>query len=641
MLRTETIRSALALGLVLAVATALLLVRPASEQINLREGDEIFFLEVALAMADHQDSWLWPNAAATGMDKPPGYLALVATSFSTLGVSTWSARLPSALMIVLAALLVALAGLRLGGPLLALLAGLALLTPPMLYAPRGALTAVTEPALVAAMAAVLVLALRIIAPAPDSERPRWPAIGLGAVLGWMTLLKTAIVILPLAGLGAAVALVSKDERRRLLRAAPWMALALVLTASAWPVTLLVAGEAEYLSGVWLAGGLAKIGAVIGGGGREPLYLLHYTASGLGSVLPVAAVALIWSVLPGRPTTRGARRLAACFVVTTLTLFSVTATQWPWYAVPAFPGLALLVGLAFAEAGQRPKGGLVAVLGAAVALGLLLHQPWIRAFDLLHPEVALLEIPFEPKPGPLLAAWPIGALGLGLALPLVLATTWSRLGAAARHGVAAALLLTVCATSLGNLVRLQWFPEVRAIEPLLTLVDFALAKEARGGEMDTGLNDGYFRFQLAALERQRPEERVRIHVVATDPGGDSPLVVERARPVPPRDEREEFPGTPMELRDGVHFADLEVALAPDEPLLLRLRRTDGGALEAADCLRLIRLGGREPVELTLRFGRLVPDAVPPGVSAEVFCVADRPHYRGRVGPLDEEEAQRSQ
>lgn len=633
----RTLAGALSVGVVLAVATSLFLIRPPWEQVNLREGDELWFLNIGLALADGQDAWLWPNDADTGMDKPPGFLALVGASFVAWGHTTWAGRFPSALMMVLAALLVALAARRLSGPLLALLAGLALLTPPYLYAPRGAWAAVTEPALVAAMAAVLAIALRLLEPGKAPLRPRlWGGL-LGVVLGWMTLLKTAIVLLPLAGLGAAVAVVGRQGRCRLLRAAPWTLLSLVLAAGAWPALLLMKGKGEYLDGIWFSGGLAKIGDVIGGSSREPLYLITHTASGLGSLLPVAVVALGVALLPGDLATRGARRLAAAFVAVTLLLFSLTATQWPWYSVPALPFLALLVGLAAVEAARRPHPWLVAVLAAAVAAGLLFHQPWVRSIDLVNPEVGLLEVPFMVEPAGLLARRPVRAVLLGLALPVGFLLGWSRLGSTARAGLAAALVLSITATSAVNLMRIQWFPEVRPDSPLLTLVDLALAKEARGGEEDWGLNDGYYRFQLATLEHARTEPARRIRVQAVDPGSSAALILERARPVQPREDRPEFPGEPMELRGAAHVVEFEVELGPDEPLLLRLRRAGenggSGTLEAVDCLRLFRLDGTEPVDLTLRFGALLPDAVPAGVQAEVFCGATRPHYRARPSSSD--------
>jgi len=619
-------------GVVVAVAASLFLVRPPWEQVNLREGDELWFLNIGLALADGQDSWLWPNGADTGMDKPPGFLALIGASFFTLGHSTGAGRFPSAFMMVLAALLVALAARRLGGPLLALVSGLALLTPPYLYAPRGAWAAVTEPALVAAMAAVLAITLRLIDPKASPPRPRrWGGL-LGVVLGWMTLLKTAVVLLPLAGLGASVLVVGAQARRRLVRAAPWTVFSLLLSGGLWPLILLIRGKGEYLSGVWFSGGLAKIGDVIGGSSREPLYTLTYTASGLGSMLPVAVLALCVALLPGDPTTRAARRMAAAFVSMTLLLFSFTATQWPWYSVPALPFLALLVGFVSVEAARRPGPELVAVLGAAVAGGLLFQQPWIRSIDLLHPEVGLLEIPFVIESSRLLTRHPVAGVLLGLALPGSLLIGWSRLGVALRVWISAALVLSITATSVANLIRIQWFPEVRPDTPFLTLVDLALAKEARGGEEDWGLNDGYFRFHLATLEAARTEPARVVRVEALDPGSSGVLLLERARPVQPREDRPEFPGKQMESKGGLHFAQLEVKLGPDEPLLLRLRRVGAGQggeeLEAPDCLRLFRFDDTEPVTLTLRFGALVPDALPAGVHGGVFCGAARPHYRVR-------------
>ncbi len=625
-------RSWLAIGLVLAAAGALFLIRPDSEQINLREGDEIWFLEVALEMAQGRDSWLWPNTADAGMDKPPGFLALIATSFAALGPSVHAGRLPSALMVILAALGVALAGRRVGGPLTAALAGLTLLVPPMLYLPRSGLAAVTEPALVATMAAVLALSVAI---AGDAARVRTRGMALGAVLGAMTLLKTAIVILPVACLAASVGLVGAPARGRLLRAAPWAASALVLTGAVWPIASLVAGRGDYLAGVWLAGGLAKIGEVVGGGSREPGYLLKYTASGLGPLLPTAGLACLASLVPGDPATRPARRLALCFVLGTVGLFSITATQWPWYSVPAFPALALLVGVVAVGAAGRPSPWLPALLAAAVAFGLLLHQPWVQAFDALHPEVGMLEIPFQPRPAHLLTRHPVWGAALGGALPVAVGLGWGRLGPAARGAVTAALLGSLVLTSAANVVRMLWFPEVRPDPPLLTMVDLALAKEARGGAEDHGLNGGYLRLHLAMLEAARPREPRTIRVRASDPGHDEGLVLERARPVQLFEERSDFPGEPMTRRGGAWETTLQVPLGPDEPLMLRLRRGDDGRgrLEAPDCLRLLTLPAAGEVTLDLTYGQLVPQSLPPGVGASVFCGAARPHFRGRATPRD--------
>ncbi len=625
--RGDSIRGALAVATVILVAAGMFLVRPPWEQLSLREADEVWFLMTALGMADGQESWLWPNLADPGMDKPPGFLALIAASFRVFGVSVAAGRLPSSLMMILAALCTALAGRRVAGNRGALLAGITLLAPPFLYAPRGAWNAVTEPALVAAMAIVLWIAVHILEPGTGPERPRRWGLWLGAVLGWTTLLKTLIVLLPCAALVTSLAVVGPTGRRRLLAAAPWAVLGLLVSGAAWPIAVWAGGQSDYLARIWLSGGVSKIGTVVGGGRRELGYLLTYAGSGLGSLLPVAVVTVALAILPGRPEPRPARRLALTFILVNLTLFSATATQWPWYAHPALPALALLLGLAFAEASRRDQDLTAGLLALAVAVGLLIQQPWVRALDLMHPEVGLLEIPFLPEPAPLLAAYPTAAL-LGAALPLVVFAGWRVLAEPARASIAAALLLTLCATSLANLVRLQWFPEHRPKEPLLGLVDLALAKEARGGEEDWGLNGQYVRFYDASLARSRSELPTRVTVVADDPGSKFPLQVEVARPVPPRDPRPDFPHTRMAREGALHRAEFDVALGPDEPLLLRLRRLDNagtGTLESADCVRVLRLANRRALQLRLTVGRLVPQSLPEGVEAEVFCAAARPHY----------------
>ena len=622
-------RTAAAVGVVVLVAAGMFLVRPPWEQLSLREADEVWFLTTALGMAEGREAWLWPNLADPGMDKPPGFLALIAASFRVFGVSVAAGRLPSSVMMVLAALLTALAGRRAAGPMGALLAGLALLTPPFLYAPRGAWNAVTEPALVAAMAAALWITLRIAEPRGLPDRSRAWGLALGVVLGWMTLLKTLIVLLPCAALVGSLLVVGRDSRHRLLRAAPLTAAALLVTAGAWPVVLLAAGKEEYLSGIWLAGGIAKIGAVVGGGRREPGYLLTYAGSGLGSLLPVALAATALALLPGRSESRAARRLALTFLLTNLVLFSVTATQWPWYAHPALPALALLVAAAFHDAARAEGGLAAAVLASSVAVGLLVQQPWVRALDLMHPEVGLLEIPFLPEPAHLLAQQPVLGGLLGLALPVAVLVGWRRLPEGARAGVATTMLLAVSATSLANLARIQWVPEHRPVEPLLGLVDLALAKEARGGEEDWGLNEAYFRFYDAVYESARPNEPTLVTIVARDPTETSPLRLEWARPVPPRDERRDFPDKSFErLGPREHRVELDTRLGPYEPLLLRLRRDDTagpGNLESRDCLRVFHLGGAKEVTLNLTVGQLRPTNLPRGVTSEVFCGAARPHY----------------
>ena len=609
-----------ALGALAVVATAagvLVLVRPPWEAINLREADELWFIETALQMARGQTPWLFP-AEGAGMDKPPGFLWLIAASLKALGPTVYAARLPSALAVVLAALVTARIGQRTGGATAAVTAGLGLLAMPMLFLPRAGWTAVQEPALVAVMAIVLALGVSLIS--QREPRPR-TAIALGAAIGVITLLKTAIAILPVACVVVGAVLAGRRDLLRGLLVPAGVTAAVV--ALAWPLACLLTGRADYLGDIWLTGGLAKIGRVIGGSGRPPLYLLRHTAAGLGAALPVVAVGLALAARAGPEETRAARRFALGVVLTNMTLFSLTSTQWPWYSVTCFPAAALCLGLAVRDAARSITAGPPAALLGGALLGLLGKQPWIRDVDLFEPDLMMLELPFMPRAGALLEASPVGALVLAIAALALTASRWPRLALPARTTVLVAAVGMVAATSGASLLRMQWTPDRRPAPPMLTLGELALAKEARGGAEDLALNSGWIRFHIDAQEARRPAEITPLTVRILGPDA-AQWAVERFRPVPPLDEREAF--QQVDGADGGHTVPLR--LGPGEPLLYRLSRP-GSPGEGLDCLRVLHLApGAGAQEVTVRPKRLLPLSASAGLRASVHCGAERPGFPTR-------------
>lgn len=300
--------------------------------------DEPYFAEGAREMVvDGQ--WAVPhvNGVVTS-DKPPLFFWLIALFSLPLGnVSSWTARLPSALAALGTVALTMRLGARFFGPRSAALAGAVLATSYLFW--EKARWSQTD-ALLCFLIWVALAAFATFRAGDAAERSRGTAAG---VLFWLAAALAVLVKGPvgfLLPLGIALVTLATDrDLGRWRRFAPvWGPLVFAGVLGAWIALVTLAGPAEY--SVWGALRDHFINRGIHGmhHRQPPWYFLE--------VLP--AMLMPWTALvPGALVLAWRRRqaadrfllVAALFVVA---FFSISTEKRELYSLPAFPAFALLV-----------------------------------------------------------------------------------------------------------------------------------------------------------------------------------------------------------------------------------------------------------------------------------------------------------
>ena len=308
----------------------------------LYDWDEAWYGQVAKEMI-RSGNWMtltWRGAPF--FDKPPLGIWAIALSFKLFGRSEWAARLPSALAGILTILVVYWIGQQLfkrERP--ALLSALVLLTTlPYVKAARMAM-------LDAPM--TLAFSLGIACYLAAHQDRRWGiGVGLSTALVWM--IKGPLAILMLLVLGA----FSLWEKRGEVWRSPWW----------WGGLLLGTGFAfPWYWSEWHQFGMTFLRSHFGvhilgrataamDGHAAPLtfYLVQLAAIDHPWFLPlIGAFVLAW-----RRRNETAARLALSWSLIVFGAFSLAATKLPWYVVPAYPGMALLVGGYLDDLLKRPR-----------------------------------------------------------------------------------------------------------------------------------------------------------------------------------------------------------------------------------------------------------------------------------------------
>jgi len=315
-------------------------------------------------------------------NKPPAGFWAMAASFEVFGVSTWSARLPSALSGAFVCGVVAWATQRAYGRTSGLLAGAALAITPA-WMEVAAEARLETPALAAGLLGVL-LCVRTrergdsrspegatgaaeAALAQNPFRSGWQVALAGLSFGVAALVKGPVVLPPLA-LG--VALLRSNFARLAL-----LGIAGLVTAS-WPLMLhFVGGE------IWTRAASSELRAHIGPSGRDPVALLR----ALFRALFVAGAPLSWLVLAlFRRAWNTNPRVAygAAIWVTVVSIgAALPAPTYSRYIIPLLPALVLVVGGGAAALGVQDPSS-VAARGRmlrwilVVAALLAAAPPWL-------------------------------------------------------------------------------------------------------------------------------------------------------------------------------------------------------------------------------------------------------------------------
>jgi 4-amino-4-deoxy-L-arabinose transferase-like glycosyltransferase len=329
--------------------------------------DEGLYATIALEMARDGD-WVMPHANGLPyLEKPPLYFWLTALTFRLLGPSEWATRLWSALPLLGTVLLVWRIGRRLYGDGAGLLAGIVMATMVgnALYVRKAS----------ADQLFVFCLTLAIYGFLRDAERTdrgsrRFLLFYLGVALS--VLAKGFIGLFAPLIVGLGVALVRRLSWRDLNLARGATLAALI--AGPWHV--LVAWRSSTLFGVYLLDAhlLRFFNARRYVEADVPLSTLAFLAASFVWAFPWSAFTL---ARPGPARTPGAhwRPVIVLWLVAVVGAFALSRFKHEYYALPAFPALAVLVGAAWAGGRDIGRWLAIGLLGCtAVGLGAL----WIGA-----------------------------------------------------------------------------------------------------------------------------------------------------------------------------------------------------------------------------------------------------------------------
>jgi 4-amino-4-deoxy-L-arabinose transferase-like glycosyltransferase len=396
--------------------------------IGLIDYDEAAYAETARRMVRSGD-YLTPRLADEAFfEKPPLLYWLMAAGYGVFGFNEWGARLPSALATLLTALL--LHGLlrRSRRPDAAL--------PTALVFGLGievfglARLALTDAGLTLLTSAVIVMGFLAVT-RPGRARP-WHIVTAGVAVGLAILAKGLVGLALPAGILGVFLLIRGRLREGLRRLAPVrVILVAAVVAAPWFVLMVrTHGAVRFFEEFFVQHHVRRFVTPMEGHSGGPLYYVGVILVGFFPwvVLLPHAVKNAW---PQRGSARledgGVRDLdraadlplfALIWAACTLLFFSVSETKLPQYIAPAFPALAVLVGLLWPELRRTERSSILhwpgrILAGLSVLLGaIVLALPWL--FDIARSSMsadALKKNPFLPES----IGWlpPLVALGIGL------------------------------------------------------------------------------------------------------------------------------------------------------------------------------------------------------------------------------------
>ncbi|MBO9539560.1 glycosyltransferase family 39 protein [bacterium] len=357
---------------------------------SLYDWDEAWYGQVVKEMLRSGDWVTLQWRGAPFFDKPPLAIWAIALSFKLFGASEWAARLPSALCAsACVPALFWIGGMVFERQRAALLSALVLLTS-LPFVKAGRMAMLDAPL-------ALAFTLGIGAFVASKRNPRW-AIGFGLALAAVWMIKGPLaILLTLICLGFAL-----WERKAYAWSSPWLLLGIALGAACvapWYAAQWTRYGMEFVQNHLGVHVLGRASSAMDGHRGGPWFYLVQLAAQLHpwffALVPAALYA--W-----RRRESTAIRLAVCWGGGVFVAFSLAATKLPWYVVPMYPGLALLIG------GYLDH--LLARKVPARALG--------RAWQGLGTLLLIAGIPYlllSPTPGDRGYVFGVAVLGLGLLL----------------------------------------------------------------------------------------------------------------------------------------------------------------------------------------------------------------------------------
>lgn len=353
-----------ALGLMLA---ALLLLGWNLGSLPLRDWDEGIVAQVAREIQRsplHQLTWLYPTTVGGEpyFNKPPLIHWLVALTFQLGGVNEWTARLPGAILTAISVPLLYWLGRELFGQRTpALFAALVYLT---------TLPVIRHGRLAMLDGAVLCFLVLMMACLLRSRRDlRW-SLGVGLGIGLICLTKS---ILGLLLGGIALVFLLWDTPRLLTSRYLWIGLFLgTLPVLGWYGAQWIHYHQAFLSTHLLDQTAQRVWTTVGNNGGPPwYYLLELLKYGWPWLLFLPAG--LHSAWENR--TLSWARLLLLWSGSYLLVVSVMQTKLPWYILPVYPALALLVGRQLAQYWRQ-------MTGIHRTDALPLTRVWLGLFSLL-------------------------------------------------------------------------------------------------------------------------------------------------------------------------------------------------------------------------------------------------------------------
>ena len=452
--------------------------------------DEGLYATIAQEMLGDSD-WVIPHVNGLPyLEKPPLYFWLTALAFRVAGPSEWATRLPSALAALGTVILTCRVGRRLYGARAGLLAGLVVATVVgnALYVRKASPDQLFVFCLTLAMYGFLRDAEH-----PSRGRARFLLCYLGAALG--VLAKGLIgVVFPLliVGLGMVVARRLSWRELNLARGAAVFALVAV------PWHALVAWRSPTLFGFYVVDNQLLRFLDARGYIEDDV-----SSSTLGFLVASFIWAFPWSVFSLARGTADASRHARwrpfilIWLIVVVGLFALSRFKHEYYALPAFPALAVLVGAAWTSGRDIGRWLVIGLVGCgAVGIWAL----WVGAA--LTPAQALNGLAElnayyrilrdQGAAFPFAAARPFGGLLQGLGLVLIagwgLATLfWLR----GRHRGAFIALVGVAGAITVLIFRL-----LDVVEPVHSVKETARAITAEAGPADVLVVEGTLEYSPA-------------------------------------------------------------------------------------------------------------------------------------------------
>jgi len=456
----------------------------------LLDPDEGLYAEIPLEMVTSGD-WIIPHVNGLPyIEKPPLYFWLTALTFEVFGPSEWATRLWSAIAALGTVLLTWRIGRRLYGAPAGIMAGvvMASLVGNALYVRRASTDQLFVFCLTLAMYGFLRDAER-----PDRGRARFLLFYVGA--GLAVLAKGFIgLVFPFLIVGLGLVVVRRLHWRE-LNLLGGVALFLAIAA---PWHVLVAWRSPTLFNFY----------VVDNHLLRFLNARRYVeddvpASTLAFLVASFLWAFPWSVFvlargePGRSPAARWRAIVVIWLGAIVGLFALSRFKHEYYALPAFPALAVLVGAAWTSGRDIGRWLAIGLLGCgAVGLWAL----WVGAG--LTPAQALTGLAElnayyrilrdQAAPFPFPSARPFGQLLQGLALVLLVGWGLASLcWLAARRRAAFVALVGVA-----GVITLLIFRLLDVVEPMHSVKETARAITARADPGDVLLVEGTLEYSPA-------------------------------------------------------------------------------------------------------------------------------------------------